>query len=48
MNANSMRTALVAGALVVLGSFALTGCSNIPTPNGNGDYRNLRDRKSVV
>ncbi len=27
MNANSMRTALMAGALVVLGSFALTGCS---------------------
>lgn len=27
MNANSMRTALMAGALVVLGSIALTGCS---------------------
>ncbi|MCE9628374.1 MAG: hypothetical protein K8R56_10715 [Candidatus Eisenbacteria bacterium] len=27
MNANSMRTALVAGALALLGSFALTGCS---------------------
>jgi aminocarboxymuconate-semialdehyde decarboxylase len=28
--------------LAAAGSAALAGCSNIPTPTGNGDYRNLR------
>ena len=35
-------TAFWTFVLFAAGSAALAGCSNIPTPTGNGDYRNLR------